>query len=88
MPEGWKWRCQPASKECAKGRAKGGIITGVRVELEEIDTECEEEEGFQERAVKMDGEKWRVVTVYNRDGNKELQDKVKSGLKRGKKRFW
>ena len=29
MPEGWKWRCQPASKECAKGRAKEGIESGV-----------------------------------------------------------
>ena len=51
--------------------------------MEEIDTEREEEEGFQERTVKMDGEKWRVVTVYNRDGNKELLDKVKEWIKEG-----
>ena len=53
------------------------------MELEEIDTEREEEEGFQERTVKMDGEKWRVVTVYNRDENKELLDKVKEWIKEG-----
>ena len=83
MPEGWKWRCQPASKECRKGRAKEGIITGMRVELEEIDIGYEEKEGFQERAMKTDGEKWRVVTVYNRDGNKKVLDNLKEWIKEG-----
>jgi len=56
MPEGWKWRCQPASRECKKGRAKGGIITGIRVDLEEKERTHEEEQGIQERVIKLDRE--------------------------------
>lgn len=35
MPEGWRWKSQPAKRDSKKGRAKGGIITGVRKEIEE-----------------------------------------------------
>lgn len=35
MLEGWKWKCQPARRESKKGRARGGIITGVRKEIKE-----------------------------------------------------
>ena len=81
MPEGWKWRCQPASRECKKGRAKGGIITGIRVDLEEKERTHEEEQGIQERMIKLDGENWRVVIVYNREGKKEGLEKMKKEIK-------
>ncbi|XP_018407561.1 PREDICTED: golgin subfamily A member 6-like protein 22 [Cyphomyrmex costatus] len=79
MPEGW--RQQPASRDCKKGRAKGGIITGVRTELEEKENVCKEEQGMQERVVSLDGETWRMVTVYNREGKKELLEKIKEEIK-------
>ncbi|TGZ38578.1 Uncharacterized protein DBV15_12871 [Temnothorax longispinosus] len=47
MPSGWRWISQCARRENKKGRAMGGIITGVREELEEeeyVDTT----EGIQE----------------------------------------
>jgi len=81
MPEGWKWRCQPASREGKKGRAKGGIITGIRVDLEEKERTHEEEQGIQERVIKLDRENWRVVIVYNREGKKEWLEKMKKEIK-------
>jgi len=33
MPDKFEWNCIPATKECVKGRAKGGIITAVDKEL-------------------------------------------------------
>ncbi|XP_018405647.1 PREDICTED: golgin subfamily A member 6-like protein 6 [Cyphomyrmex costatus] len=81
MPEGWRWRQQSASRDCKKGRAKGGIITGVRTELEEKENVCKEEQGMQERVVSLDGETWRMVTVYNREGKKELLEKIKEEIK-------
>ena len=81
MPEGWKWRCQPASRDCKKGRAKGGIITGIRVDLEEKERTHEEEQGIQERVIKLDRENWRVVIVYNREGKKEWLEKMKKEIK-------
>lgn len=81
MPEGWKWRCQPAEKDCKKGRAKGGIVTGVRRELEEKEVGYEEKEGLQEREVVIDRERWRFMMVYNREGRKEGLEKMKEVIR-------
>jgi len=39
MPGKFKWNCIPATKECVKGRAKGGIVTAVSKELKEAKIE-------------------------------------------------
>lgn len=31
--EGWVWKCQVAKREEKKGRAKDGIITGIKCEM-------------------------------------------------------
>ncbi|XP_018375712.1 PREDICTED: uncharacterized protein LOC108769306 [Trachymyrmex cornetzi] len=71
MPVGWRWKCQAARREGRKGRAKGGIVTGVRRELEEREIGYEEKDGIQKREVVIDRERRRFVTVYNREGRKE-----------------
>ncbi|XP_018400175.1 PREDICTED: golgin subfamily A member 6-like protein 22 [Cyphomyrmex costatus] len=81
MPEEWKWKCQPARRDCKKGRAKGGIVTGVRKELEEREVGYEEKEGFQEREVVIDRERWRFMIVYNREGRKEGLEKMKEVIR-------
>lgn len=35
LPEAFRWRCQSARREKKKGRAIGGIITGIRKEITE-----------------------------------------------------
>lgn len=68
LPKEFSWRCQPARKEAVKGRASGGIITGVRRGMEVIreeDTVVSEVEGLQERRVRLGSEVWRILTIYN-----------------------
>jgi hypothetical protein len=83
MPEGWRWKCQGARRESKNGRAMGGIITGVKKELEEKGVEDGEGEGIQERRVKIKGEWWRVVTVYNRGGGEEVVKNIEEVVREG-----
>ena len=55
----------------------GGIITGIRKEIEEKSRSEEEVEGIQQREVVVDEERWRIVTVYNKEGSKEELDRLK-----------
>lgn len=53
-----------------RGKAMGGIITGIRKEIEE-DKENEEKinsEAIQLRKVILDKESWKIVTAYNGKG--------------------
>jgi exonuclease III len=53
MPREFEWKCQYAVRESKKGRAKGGIIMGVKKGLEEENgSGVKEERGFMERTVK------------------------------------
>jgi exonuclease III len=53
MPREFEWKCQYAERESKKGRAKGGIIMGVKKGLEEENgSGVKEERGFMERTVK------------------------------------
>ncbi|XP_077270175.1 uncharacterized protein LOC143901623 [Temnothorax americanus] len=66
--------CQYAFREKCKGRAKGGIITGIRKEIEEIDIkETVFVNGMQERRLRVEGEIWRIITVYNGEKMRTLR---------------
>jgi hypothetical protein len=55
MPREFERKCQYAERESKKGRAKGGIIMGVKKGLEEENgTEAKEERRFMERTVKYE----------------------------------
>lgn len=56
------------NKRQKKGRAKGSIITGIRKEIEELDLGDESVNGAQEKRIRMEGEIWRVLSVYNGRG--------------------
>lgn len=71
LPEKWSWRCQGAERANRKGRAKGGIVTGIRKDMEINKIDQEEIEGIQRRWIKINEEEWEIVTVYNRDGKTE-----------------
>lgn len=60
----FSWKCQNAVRE-KKGRAKGGIITGIRKRMEEIGIIEESVNDVQERRIRVEGKIWRVITVYN-----------------------
>jgi len=76
------WKCQYAVRAKRKGRAKGGIITGVRKGIEEINVEeTKTINGIQERRVRLKGRLWRIISVYN---NSSMKSKGRS--KKGNRR--
>jgi hypothetical protein len=86
IPIGFEWKCQYAERESKKGRAKGGIIMGVKKGLEEENgTEAKEERGFMERTVKRKHRKWRIVTIYSRS-MKENEENNRRTSKRARRR--
>jgi hypothetical protein len=81
MPREFVGKCQYAERESKKGRAKGGIIMGVKKGLEEENgSEAKEERGFMERTVKRKHRKWRIVTIYSRsmkETKRIIEERVK-----------
>lgn len=81
LPKNFIWKCHYAIKEKKKERAKGGIITGIRKSLEEISgNEVCNVNGAQERRLRVKGEIWRIITVYNdrkmKVKRKELEEMI------------
>lgn len=73
------WRCQYASRARKKGRAKGGLVTGIRKGIEEMGAEDRIEiDGVQERKVRLDGQLWRILTVYNNGSIKDKRKEIES----------
>ena len=75
----WKryiWKHQSAKREWKKGRAKDGILTGVRRDCE-MEGKMEEEEGVIGRWLRIDGEKWKVWAVYNNEGMAKMARKLR-----------
>jgi len=60
MPLKFKWNCIPATKECARGRAKGGIVTAVSKELKGAKIK-EINKGAMELCVTHNKNKWRII---------------------------
>lgn len=61
----------------------GGIVIGIREEIEEIKEKRREKEELEEmvqRTIKLKGKKWRIIMVYcketYREGNKKSTDEL------------
>ena len=80
LPHEWVWKYSPAERNFDKGRAKGGIITGVSEKIKEIN-KGQLNKNFHERSVELHGEKWRIFTVYNPEGSKQLWEELKEEIK-------
>lgn len=76
LPRGFRWECQTAKRLKKKGRAIGGVITGVREGLEEVrkGKEAREHEGIVCRNVVVEGRNWKIVTVYV---NGDMDEKIR-----------
>lgn len=79
LPKGWNWKCQEAVRDCKRERAKGRIVTGVRKELE--GGELWEKEGVVVRKIVIEGDEWKIGTIYNRGGVREGLEKVGEMIK-------
>ena len=81
LPAGWKWKYFPASRIKKKGRAIGGIVTGVRREILELQGEVINKQNIQERRVKLDGKTYRIMTIYSKaDDEEDIWQILKEGI--------
>jgi len=77
LPKGYVWGSQWARRESKKGRAKGGVIMGIRKEWIEKGRGIEvEKEGIVVERVKVGEQRWRIVGVYVRDNLGVILKKV------------
>ena len=66
LPKGYRWRITPATREKRMGRARKGMVTGIREDIEE---ECERDwqitEDIHIRHIRLaNKERWRFIAVY------------------------
>lgn len=81
----YEWNCIPAIKENIKGRAKGGIITAIRKDLEGIKAK-EINKGAMEISFIYNKNRWRIVTVYSQN-NEETMDKIRKEIEEEKEDY-
>ena len=75
LPRGYVWFRQWPQRERKKGRAIGGMLTGVRKGLEVVEEGEGGREGIITKKVRLGEEWWRIVGVYvNGDLKKKLED--------------
>lgn len=84
LPVEWTWLCQGATRTSKKGRAKGGIITGIKKEMDIQKREMGEKEGIQRRWLKIKEEEWEILTIYNREGKIEKLREIGEYVEEGK----
>nr|XP_033323173.1 uncharacterized protein LOC117218718 [Megalopta genalis] len=79
--EGYQWKHQHAIKEAAKGRAKGGILIGIKKEWELkrgnlIPTVKFIGNGVIESKLQIGNDKWTIWTIYRDKKEKDSMTKV------------
>jgi len=72
LPKNIEWKCRLAKRENKKGKAKGGIITGVSKNIKE--TEYREwNDNIVERRIRYKGKDWRMITVYSQNVKETME---------------
>jgi len=66
-------------KEFQEGKGKGGMFMGIRKELVEREESIQtEEKGIIVGNVKKDGQRWRIIGIYARQGVREVLQGVEN----------
>ena len=74
LPRGYRWEAQMARRRNKKGRARGGMMIGVRSKIEIGKVTVEERgEGVMAVEIVLEGERWRIVGVYV---NGDMESKI------------
>lgn len=85
MPDAFNWKCQYAKKEKTRGRASGGIITGVKKRIKEIEVR-EETEDIQERRIKIEDKTWKILAIYSREMKRTRKKNRKNNRQDGRRK--
>lgn len=83
LPKGFKWEIQEAKRRNKKGRAMGGMITGVKKELGERVEKVkkrEEREGIRELNIRIGNKTWNIIGVYVNGDMKEKIEEIKEKI--------
>ena len=73
LSKAFKWERIDASRENKKGRAMGGILTGIKKKWEEKKEKLYGvREDFLERRIVVGDNIWNFMTVYNKGGGNEI----------------
>jgi len=83
LPRGYRWGVQWASRKGKRGRAKGGMIMGVKKDLMEEGKGIHvETENIILGDIKQGKERWRIIGVYVDEGIKVMVKKVENWMGR------
>lgn len=83
MSKGYKYKeVQLAKRKSRKGRAMGGMVMGVRREIE-VDKREEEEESLMSRMIRLQREEWRIVGVYVTGDLEKKWEKLRAWTEKG-----
>ncbi|RYA68999.1 hypothetical protein DD592_26725, partial [Enterobacter cloacae complex sp. 2DZ2F20B] len=66
LPQEYVWECQGATKEKKKGRASGGIVMGIRKEMQELEKGSNNKNGLMKKVIQLDNNRWEIITVYSK----------------------
>lgn len=84
LPSNFVWKCSYATREHKKGRAIGGIITGIKKNIKEKTTP-NTHKNMQERTLIWQKEAIKVITIYNTENLNTLQNILQEADVRGRK---
>lgn len=68
LPTDFNWENKAATKDKNKGRAKGGILLGVKKALRVINIKKSESSDLVTLTINSNNEVWKVIGIYNRNG--------------------
>lgn len=80
LPDEFSWKNIPGEKAHKKGRAKEGILTGIRKIIQEENVTFQEATNFQERRIMLKGEKYRIFTAHNNENKKDFWEEIKRNI--------
>ncbi|XP_071577333.1 uncharacterized protein [Temnothorax nylanderi] len=75
LPTDFNWEIQYAKRDKKKGRGSGGIITGIRKAIEKESVQ-KDSQGIISCDAQIGKEKWRIISIYNREGKKALLEEM------------
>jgi len=75
LPEKYSWEVQLATRVKKKGRGVGGMITGINKQLHGKALNMESS-GMMTYVLELEREKWKIISVYNREDKKNLLKKI------------
>lgn len=83
LPQNFTWIWTEARREKKKGRAKGGMLTGIRSEVDYRNAWNCAERCITKIEVNLQNEWWTIIGLYNRQGLARIKTEIEDLLEKG-----